>query len=62
MDVLIVHCRILWIAYYAEFWVYPVLEVFSWPGRLAFMGGLMAFKFVIYVVGEAINKSFWGMY
>ena len=52
----------LWIAYYAEFWVYPVMQVLSWPGRLSFFAGLWVFMFIIYIAGEAINTRFWGKY
>ena len=50
---------VLWIAYYANIWVYGVLRVLPWYGLV----GLFALSFVlgavIYSVGEQITKQVW---
>jgi len=50
---------VFWIAYYAGIWVYPVLQVLSWPGRLLFLGGLWIFMACIYIIGEKLNHALW---
>ena len=51
---------VFFVAFYADFWVYPILEVLSWPGRLGFIGGLLVFLTLIYVIGENITFAVWG--
>ncbi|XP_015601866.1 androgen-induced gene 1 protein isoform X2 [Cephus cinctus] len=41
-------------------WVYPVMEVLSWPLRIAFFLVLFALATVLYFVGEGIDNVFWG--
>ena len=55
-------CRILWVAYYADFWVYPILEVMEAHQRAIFIMVLMAFFISIYIMGESLNKFLWSKY
>ncbi|KAL3847561.1 hypothetical protein ACJMK2_018464 [Sinanodonta woodiana] len=50
---------ILWIAYYANIWVYPVLKVMEAHQRILFITLLMVFFISIYILGEAVNKFIW---
>ncbi|XP_052761334.1 androgen-induced gene 1 protein-like isoform X1 [Mya arenaria] len=52
-------CWILWIAYYANIWVYPVLAVMEVHQRAIFIGILCVFFLTIYMVGESLNKAIW---
>ncbi|CAH1772503.1 unnamed protein product [Owenia fusiformis] len=52
---------VFWIAFYKNFWVYPVLEVLSWGGRLAFIGGLLVMLIFIYSSGQAFTNKIWNV-
>lgn len=52
--------RITWIAYVAEFWVYPFLRVMPNSGRIAFFtvaGCILAF---FYFLGKWKTRFIWG--
>ncbi|ELU18491.1 hypothetical protein CAPTEDRAFT_168148 [Capitella teleta] len=51
---------ILWIAFYADIWVYPVLQVLGLAGRAAFIGGCWLTLMPIYLLGERITYAIWG--
>lgn len=51
--------RILWIAYYANIWVYPILAVLETHQRAIFITVLLAFFISIYILGDAINRALW---
>ncbi|XP_063407797.1 androgen-induced gene 1 protein-like isoform X1 [Mytilus trossulus] len=51
---------ILWIAYYANIWVYPILKVLQPHQRAVFIIVLLFLFISLYILGEAINKFFWG--
>ncbi|XP_064597306.1 androgen-induced gene 1 protein-like isoform X2 [Liolophura sinensis] len=50
---------ILWIAYYTNFWVYPVLEVLNNAQRCVFFLTLWAFLISIYLLGEGLSGFWW---
>ncbi|KAK3087759.1 hypothetical protein FSP39_010246 [Pinctada imbricata] len=50
---------ILWIAYHANIWVYPILRVMTPVQRAVFIVLLLGFFISIYIVGEALNKFLW---
>ncbi|XP_060561894.1 androgen-induced gene 1 protein-like isoform X2 [Ruditapes philippinarum] len=50
---------ILWIAFYADIWVYPVLQVMEGHQRVIFITILMAFFMSIYILGESLNRFIW---
>ncbi|XP_052236869.1 androgen-induced gene 1 protein-like isoform X2 [Dreissena polymorpha] len=52
-------CWILWIAYYADLWVYPILQLMETHQRAIFFLVLLAFFITIYILGEVINKALW---
>ena len=52
--------RILWIAFYANIWVYPILKVLQPHQRAVFIIVLLFLFVSLYLLGEAINKFFWG--
>ncbi|KAH3752856.1 hypothetical protein DPMN_187482 [Dreissena polymorpha] len=54
-------CWILWIAYYADLWVYPILQLMETHQRAIFFLVLLAFFITIYILGEVINKALWIM-
>lgn len=51
---------ILWVAYHANIWVYPVLKIMAPHERVIFISVLIALFGSIYLVGEGLNKFFWG--
>ncbi|KAK2151971.1 hypothetical protein LSH36_344g04064, partial [Paralvinella palmiformis] len=51
--------RILWIAFSADLWVYPVLKVLSWPGRIGFLAGCWFILIVLYLIGEKFTALVW---
>ncbi|CAC5371243.1 unnamed protein product [Mytilus coruscus] len=51
---------ILWIAYYANIWVYPILKVLQPHQRAVFIIVLLFLFISLYILGESINKFFWG--
>ncbi|XP_060072654.1 androgen-induced gene 1 protein-like [Ylistrum balloti] len=53
-------CWILWIAYVADFWVYPVLKVMHVHQRVIFIGALLVFFAFLYLIGEFLNQILWG--
>ena len=46
---------IMWIAYRADIWVYPVLKVLSWYGRAAFLGTAYLLGLCGFFIGYFIN-------
>ncbi|XP_065065845.1 androgen-induced gene 1 protein-like [Rhopilema esculentum] len=48
---------ILWIAYRADIWVYPVLKVLGWSGRILFLGTAYMLGLTFLFVGHAINTQ-----
>lgn len=48
------------LAHYKGSWVYPFLDILSWPGRIGFfmMSGFLLVGF--YFLGAYVNKLFWG--
>ncbi|XP_076438077.1 androgen-induced gene 1 protein-like [Babylonia areolata] len=50
---------ILWIAYAADLWVYPVLRLMQNWERAVFILFLLMFFISIYVLGEALTKFLW---
>lgn len=51
---------VLWIAYHANIWVYPIMQVLDWQGRTAFFGACWVVIIFIYILGEKIGSSVWG--
>jgi len=41
-------------------WTYPFLGVLTWPGRIAFAAATIVVLAILYLVGEAFNKVYWG--
>ncbi|KAL8610670.1 hypothetical protein ACOMHN_047239 [Nucella lapillus] len=50
---------ILWIAYAADLWVYPVLRVMQNQERVIFISFLLMFFISIYLLGESLTKFLW---
>lgn len=50
---------ILWIAYKADLWVYPILKVMQAHERVIFIAVLMALFISIYIVGESLTRFLW---
>lgn len=53
---------ILWvnsIYFNYNIWVYPVLEVMNWAGRIAFFAFSTSVAVFFYVVGEKLNSLVW---
>ncbi|KAL4218023.1 hypothetical protein ACF0H5_022761 [Mactra antiquata] len=50
---------ILWVAYYADIWVYPILQVMESHQRAIFISIMMVFFVSIYILGESINRFLW---
>lgn len=48
---------ILWIAFRADIWVYPVLKVLSWSGRAVFLGSAYVFGLCGFATGCFINTK-----
>ncbi|OAD58277.1 Androgen-induced 1 protein [Eufriesea mexicana] len=58
-----VHIYLFWtliIYYKCNVWVYPIMEVLSWPSRILFFIALISFSISLYFVGEAMDNFFWG--
>lgn len=51
---------VLWIAFRANIWVYPIMQVLDWPGRTAFFGACWVVVICIYITGEKISAALWG--
>lgn len=47
------------IRYKFGIWAYPLLEILSFPMKLAFYGFLLVCMILFYVVGEKLNGVFW---
>ena len=54
--------RVLWIAFYADVWVYPVLLVLGWPARILFMLACWLMMFACYFTGEFVTSFLWREY
>jgi len=54
--------RMFWIAYYANLWVYPVLEVLGWPARILFLVMCWLLMFACYFAGEVLTIILWREY
>ncbi|KAI0210376.1 Androgen-dependent TFPI-regulating protein [Lamellibrachia satsuma] len=52
---------ILWVAYAADIWVYPILEVMTWYQRSAFLGGLWLSLSFVYLAGRVVTTLIWGL-
>lgn len=50
---------ILWIAFYADIWVYPVLRVLIWPARILFLVVCWLLMFACYFAGEFVTSFLW---
>ncbi|CAG0893495.1 unnamed protein product [Cyprideis torosa] len=50
---------VLYIAYMAEFWVYPVLEVLPWYGRGIFMAFLSLLMLMCFFLGKGLHACRW---
>ncbi|KAH0544253.1 androgen-induced gene 1 protein-like [Cotesia glomerata] len=48
------------IYYKSGVWVYPVMEVLSWPLRILFFISLFGFTGLLYYAGEIIDNLIWG--
>ncbi|XP_046629838.1 androgen-induced gene 1 protein-like isoform X3 [Neodiprion virginianus] len=44
----------------SEIWVYPVMEVLSWPQRIGFFVVLFLFTAILYILGEYLDRLIWG--
>ncbi|XP_046590015.1 androgen-induced gene 1 protein isoform X2 [Neodiprion lecontei] len=44
----------------SEIWVYPVMEVLSWPQRVGFFVVLFLFTAILYILGEYLDRLIWG--
>ncbi|XP_046753510.1 androgen-induced gene 1 protein-like isoform X6 [Diprion similis] len=44
----------------SEIWVYPVMEVLSWPLRIVFFLVLFLFTAILYILGEYLDRLIWG--
>jgi len=51
--------RVLWVAFYADVWVYPVLLILGWPARIVFMMVCWLFMFACYFTGEFVTSFLW---
>nr|XP_022325648.1 androgen-induced gene 1 protein-like isoform X3 [Crassostrea virginica] len=51
---------ILWVAFYANIWVYPILKVLNPHQKAVFIMAMLVFFMCLYLLGEFINKTFWG--
>ncbi|XP_066139642.1 androgen-induced gene 1 protein-like [Euwallacea fornicatus] len=54
---------LVWIVYlhsYTNKWVYPVLNILSFPFRIVFFLSNFVFAVIVYVLGEKINNFRWG--
>ncbi|XP_013383837.1 androgen-induced gene 1 protein-like isoform X3 [Lingula anatina] len=51
---------ILWIAFKADIWVYPILRVLSWPMRIVFMVLCWVLVMILYLCGHEVTQMCWG--
>lgn len=51
---------ILWVAYYANIWVYPILKVLQPHHKVVFILAMLVLFVFLYLLGEFINKTIWG--
>ena len=51
--------RILFIAYYEGFWVYPILQVLAMHQRVIFISVCISFFASFYILGESLTKFIW---
>uniref|UniRef100_K1PJH1 Androgen-induced protein 1 n=1 Tax=Magallana gigas TaxID=29159 RepID=K1PJH1_MAGGI len=51
---------ILWVAYYANIWVYPILKVLQPHQKVVFILAMLVLFVFLYLLGEFINKTIWG--
>ena len=54
--------RILWIAYHADIWVYPILKVLDNQYRLGFFAACWLCLALMYLLGDLLNNTFWSKY
>lgn len=52
--------RILWVANYANIWVYPILKVLQPHHKVVFILAMLVLFVFLYLLGEFINKTIWG--
>jgi len=50
---------VLYIGLYIDYWVYPILDVLSWPGRVGFFVGSTLIFLAAYVIGEHVHGFLW---
>ncbi|XP_046374637.2 androgen-induced gene 1 protein-like isoform X2 [Haliotis rufescens] len=50
---------ILWIAYHANVWVYPILKVLETHQRIIFFGFLLMLFVSLYLLGEGLTRFLW---
>ncbi|XP_031844584.1 androgen-induced gene 1 protein isoform X1 [Nomia melanderi] len=48
------------IYYKSNAWVYPVMDVMSFPVRMVFIAALLTFGAIVYIAGEALDNFVWG--
>lgn len=53
-------CRMFWIKYYADIWVYPLFAFMSWPAIGFFLVACWALLVLFYFVGQKITDTIWG--
>jgi len=51
---------VFFIAYHTSFWVYPILEVLSWPLRILFIIACATLAGLLYLIGESLHFIRWG--
>ncbi|XP_071530640.1 androgen-induced gene 1 protein-like [Panulirus ornatus] len=52
---------ICFIAYAANFWVYPVFEVLDFTGRTLFLAALLLPNLIIVFMGQKLHDNVWGI-
>lgn len=55
-------CYLIWVHviwFKTEMWVYPVLQVLSWPLRIVFFVFNLIFVCSFYSLGEKVNSAIW---
>jgi len=52
---------ILWIAYAADIWVYPIMQVLDWQQRTLFFLACWMVVICIYIAGEKLHTAMWGV-
>jgi len=48
-----------YLALVADLWVYGVLRVMGWPGRIAFMAGNLGVAVVMFFLGKQLDTHTW---